>query len=139
MILRGYLMVYSVVGLVLLATCNAISKEPTVLIGVLVRNKAHTLPYFLSLLERQDYPKKRISLWIRSDNNVDNSIKILNKWISTRSEMYHSLNVDLNASSTGFEDEKSIANWSPRRFAHVIDLREQALDYARKIWADFIW
>ncbi|XP_071636841.1 glycosyltransferase 25 family member isoform X1 [Temnothorax longispinosus] len=139
MILRGYLMVYSVVGLVLLATCNAISKKPTVLISVLVRNKAHTLPYFLSLLERQDYPKKRISLWIRSDNNVDNSIKILNKWISTRSEMYHSLNVDLNASSTGFEDEKSIANWSPRRFAHVIDLREQALDYARKIWADFIW
>ncbi|XP_077275224.1 glycosyltransferase 25 family member isoform X2 [Temnothorax americanus] len=139
MILRGYLIVYSVVGLALLATCNAISKEPTVLIGVLVRNKAHTLPYFLSLLERQDYPKKRISLWIRSDNNVDNSIKILNKWISTRREMYHSLNVDLNASSTGFEDEKSIANWSPRRFAHVIDLREQALDYAREIWTDFIW
>jgi collagen beta-1,O-galactosyltransferase len=52
--------------------------------------------------------------------------------------MYHSLNVHLNASSTGFEDERSIADWSSRRFAHVIDLREQALDYARKIWADFI-
>lgn len=75
---------------------------------------------------------------IRSDNNVDNSIEILNEWISSRGEMYHSLNVYLNTSSTGFEDESSIADWSLRRFAHVIDLREQALDYARKIWADFI-
>lgn len=138
MILRDYLIVYSVVGFAWLSTCDTISKEPTLLIGVLVRNKAHTLPYFLSLLERQDYPKKRISFWIRSDNNVDNSIEILNKWISSRSELYHSLNVHLNASSTGFEDERSIADWSSRRFTHVIDLREQALDYARKIWADFI-
>lgn len=38
-------------------------KKPTVLISILARNKAHTLPYFLSLLERLDYPKDRISLW----------------------------------------------------------------------------
>ncbi|KYQ48787.1 Glycosyltransferase 25 family member [Trachymyrmex zeteki] len=138
MILRGYLIIYSLIGFTWLVTCNTISKEPTVLISVLVRNKAHTLPYFLSLLEHQDYPKKRISFWIRSDNNVDNSIEILNKWISSRSKMYHSMNVYLNASSTGFEDERSIADWSPRRFAHIIDLREQALDYAKEIWADFI-
>ena len=75
---------------------------------------------------------------IRSDNNVDNSIEILNKWISSRSKIYHSMNVHLNASSTGFEDERSITDWSPRRFAHIIDLREQALDYAKEIWADFI-
>ncbi|XP_011877481.1 PREDICTED: glycosyltransferase 25 family member isoform X1 [Vollenhovia emeryi] len=137
-ILRGYLIGHFVLGLAWLATCDTTSKEPTVLIGILVRNKAHTLPYFLTLLERQDHPKKRTSLWIRSDNNVDNSIGILNKWISTRSEMYHSMNVHLNESSRGFVDERSIADWSPRRFAHVIDLREQALDYARAIWADFI-
>lgn len=37
--------------------------EPTVFIVLLVRNKAHTLPYFLTLLERLDYPKERIALW----------------------------------------------------------------------------
>jgi hypothetical protein len=36
---------------------------PTVFIALLVRNKAHTLPYFLTLLERLDYPKERIALW----------------------------------------------------------------------------
>ena len=37
--------------------------RPTVLIAVPVRNKAHSLPYFLQSLENLDYPKKRIALW----------------------------------------------------------------------------
>lgn len=38
-------------------------KKPTVLIGILVRNKAHVLPYTLSYLEKLNYPKNRIALW----------------------------------------------------------------------------
>jgi len=37
--------------------------EPTVMIAVLVRNKAHTLPWFLYYLQSLDYPKQRIRLW----------------------------------------------------------------------------
>ena len=36
---------------------------PRVLVTVLVRNQAHTLPYFLHCVERLDYPKDRIALW----------------------------------------------------------------------------
>jgi len=36
---------------------------PSVFIVLLIRNKAHTLPYFLNLLEKLDYPKHRIALW----------------------------------------------------------------------------
>lgn len=36
---------------------------PTVVVAVLVRNKAHTLPWFLGQLELLDYPKDRITLW----------------------------------------------------------------------------
>ena len=92
-----------------------------------MRDKAYIISYLF-----------HIDFRVRSDNNVDRSIEILNKWISLEGEKYHSLNVQLNATSTGFEDERTIADWSPRRFAHVIDLREQALNYARAIWADFI-
>ena len=41
----------------------SLQNEPTVFIAIFVRNKAHTLPYFLTLLEGLDYPKDRISLW----------------------------------------------------------------------------
>jgi len=37
--------------------------EPSIFIAILARNKAHTLPYFLQLLESLDYPKERISIW----------------------------------------------------------------------------
>ena len=42
---------------------QVVNKDPTIVIALLVRNKAHTLPYFLTLFERLDYPKDRISLW----------------------------------------------------------------------------
>lgn len=38
-------------------------KWPTVLIITLFRNKGHTAPYFLTYLDRLDYPKDRIALW----------------------------------------------------------------------------
>lgn len=41
----------------------ATQKPPTVLIATLVRNKAHTLPHFLSCIEGLNYPKDRISIW----------------------------------------------------------------------------
>lgn len=52
------------VAIVLLAAVAADeTKEPTVLIVTLIRNKAHVLPYFFSYLEQLDYPKDRITLW----------------------------------------------------------------------------
>lgn len=42
---------------------NILKKDPSILIVTLIRNKAHTLPYFFSYLENQDYAKDRISLW----------------------------------------------------------------------------
>lgn len=38
-------------------------KMPTVGISVLVRNKAHTLPYFFTCVYNLDYPKDRLYLW----------------------------------------------------------------------------
>lgn len=42
---------------------NETEKYPTFVIVTLFRNKAHTLPYFFTFLERLDYPKDRITLW----------------------------------------------------------------------------
>lgn len=38
-----------------------------------------------------------------------------------------------------FADEESLAHWSKSRFRHVISLREMALNYARNVWADFLF
>lgn len=41
-----------------------VNKYPTVMIALLIRNKAHTLPYFFTYLENLNYPKDRIALWL---------------------------------------------------------------------------
>lgn len=38
-------------------------QPPTVVIAIIARNTAHSLPYYLGALERLNYPKDRISVW----------------------------------------------------------------------------
>lgn len=38
-------------------------QPPTVVVAIIARNGAHSLPYYLGALERLNYPKDRISLW----------------------------------------------------------------------------
>jgi hypothetical protein len=41
----------------------AADEDPLVFVPLLIRNKEHTLPYFLKLFEELDYPKNRMVLW----------------------------------------------------------------------------
>ncbi|XP_075991068.1 glycosyltransferase 25 family member [Anticarsia gemmatalis] len=115
-------------------------KVPTVEISVLVRNKAHTLPYFLTCLHNLDYPKDRLHLWFYSDFNEDKSVEIIEKWAHNYSEPYNGVYINYNSSSGPLHsDEKSSVHWSPERFKHVIQLREEALEFSRKMWADYLF
>ncbi|XP_054290734.1 glycosyltransferase 25 family member-like [Macrosteles quadrilineatus] len=114
-------------------------KNSTIVISILVRNKAHTLPYFLTCLERLDYPKDRIMLWIRSDHNEDNSVEILQRWLSVWSSHYHAVDVEVVPSPPYHPGEDGPAHWPHARYSHLINLREQALKFSRDVWADYVW
>ena len=60
--------VYSVGLMLIYLTCLNVgnleaAEEPLVFVPLLIRNKEHTLPYFLKLFEELDYPKDRMILW----------------------------------------------------------------------------
>lgn len=42
--------------------------KPKVMIAILARNSAHSLPYYLGCIDRLDYPKDRIAIWWDSPN-----------------------------------------------------------------------
>ncbi|XP_046657992.1 glycosyltransferase 25 family member-like [Daphnia pulicaria] len=125
----------------LFASCTQATfrDDPTVLVTLLVRNKAHTLPYFLKLFEELDYPKNRLTLWIKSDQNQDQSLEIMNKWVSSVEKSYHHIYHELTTTSPSAVDDKIPTNWTEERFKHIINLREEALDKGRELWADFVW
>ncbi|XP_076436373.1 procollagen galactosyltransferase 2-like [Babylonia areolata] len=112
---------------------------PTVVVAILVRNKAHALPWFLGRFELLDYPKDRITVWIRSDHNIDNSTAILKEWAAGVKPLYHHIDLKIDEKQTGYTDERSPCEWTEKRFANVIGLRQKAVDYARKAWADFLF
>ncbi len=115
---------------------------PTIMIVLLVRNKAHVLRHTLALLEKQNYPKDRIALYVRSDHNEDESASILKEWLGRQSE-YHSKNVVIDDTEGSqirhYDQTEGPLQWSDSRFRHVMELKETALLEARKMWADFVW
>ncbi|XP_017107204.2 glycosyltransferase 25 family member [Drosophila bipectinata] len=114
-------------------------EPPTILVALLVRNKAHTLPMFLSYLDQQEYPKQRIAFWLRSDHNADDSVNLLQKWLKHSAESYHSVNFSFETDEQSYPNESSPYEWSSSRFKNLISLKEEAFGYARDIWADYVF
>jgi len=80
---------------------------------------------------------------IRSDHNEDNSPEILRAWAKDVEDWgrYHSVSVEIvDAPPFRHSDQTdSPIQWSPKRFQHIIRLKEEAARIARKIWADYVW
>lgn len=115
-------------------------KRPSVLIVSLVRNKAHTLPYFFSYLQELNYPKDRISLFLRTDHNEDNSKNIIDVWLKTVQNEYHNVNYVFDDGTEKLrKSENNKTHWTVPRFLDLIRMKEEALEYARQIWADYIF
>lgn len=111
-------------------------KKPSVLIVSLIRNKAHTLPLFFTYLEEQDYPKDRISLWMVTDHNEDNSQEILEVWLKRARSLYHSVHYQYDDSEKIRKGETNLTHWPEERFLELIRMKEEALEVARQSWAE---
>lgn len=115
-------------------------KKPSIMIVTLVRNKAHTLPLFLTHLEEQEYPKNRISLWFVTDHNEDNSREILETWLDKVRGSYHSIHYQYDDSGEKIrKSETNSTHWSHERFLDIIRMKEEAFDYAKRLWADYVF
>ncbi|XP_023677671.1 procollagen galactosyltransferase 1 [Paramormyrops kingsleyae] len=110
---------------------------PRVLIALICRNSEHSLPYFLGTIDNLNYPKDRISLWVATDHNVDNTTAILRQWLTDVQSFYHYVEWRPQVEPRTFEDESGPKHWTNHRYAHVMKLRQAALDAARDMWADY--
>ncbi|CAI8006304.1 Procollagen galactosyltransferase 1 [Geodia barretti] len=109
---------------------------PHVFVSVLLTNSLHALPNFLGYLERLDYPKDRISLWFRTDHNVDGTASALKHWCRRVRELYKS--VDCHASDTWTYPTRDPYSTSINRSKNKARLRQQALEAALTARADYL-
>ncbi|UYV66704.1 CERCAM [Cordylochernes scorpioides] len=159
--------IISLLNFVAIYHCNENKLLPTVFIAILVRNKEHTLPYFFGALERLDYPKDRMAIWIWSYyllfpnctlSPLDTVSNLKDNIRGSCGRIYSDNNIDHSpellqkwaANQTSYHSlevhiepghlqDSGIFDWSTERFSHLINLREKALLEARQRWADYIW
>ena len=74
---------------------------------------------------------------IASDANQDHTLHVLNKWIPSVRNSYRSVFQRLVPSDD--QGGPLQLQWTPERFRHVMELKEEALDKARSLSVDYIW
>ncbi|XP_057716901.1 procollagen galactosyltransferase 1 [Corythoichthys intestinalis] len=110
---------------------------PRVVLTLICRNSEHSLPYVLGAVERLDYPKERIAVWVATDHNEDNTTAILRDWLIKVQNLYHYVEWRPKEEPSQYEDEEGPKDWPDPRYEHVMKLRQVALESAREMWADY--
>lgn len=90
-------------------------EDPTVLICILARNKAHLLPLYLKSIESLDYPKDRIHVFINTNDNKDDTYQILLDWSKKLEQEYASIEIEYGHNKA-LDDDRSLSHsWGSKR------------------------
>jgi hypothetical protein len=111
-------------------------EPPKILVSILAKNKELTLPYYLDTLLNWDYPKERMVLFVKTNDNRDRTKEILDAWLSSNSKKY--LKVIYTADDIDPEiRDLDVHDWNPRRFKVLGAIREESLKAALDEKCDF--
>jgi hypothetical protein len=105
-----------------------------ILIAILARDKEATLPLYLECIEKLDYPKRDIILYIRTNNNSDNTKGLLLNFISKNVREYNRImfnSDDIDKNLTTHHE------WNAERFSVLGKIRQDSLGEALKSDCDY--
>jgi len=95
-----------------------------ILIAILARDKEATLPLYLDCIKNLDYDKSLITLYIRTNNNSDNTENILKDFIEENKAQYANIEFD----STNIDKEMTKHHdWNYDRFVILGKIRNESL------------
>ncbi|XP_032490282.1 inactive glycosyltransferase 25 family member 3 isoform X1 [Phocoena sinus] len=111
---------------------------PAVVLAILARNAEHSLPHYLGALERLDYPRARLALWCATDHNVDNTTEMLQEWLAAVGDDYAAVVWRPEGEPRSYPDEEGPKHWTKERHQFLMELKQEALTFARDWGADYI-
>jgi hypothetical protein len=112
--------------------------QPLVFVAILAKQKETMLPAWLKSLSEWDYPKDRMILYIRSNNNTDLTSKILKDWADENRKWYRHVVEDYTDLDTPLQ-QYGVHEWNPVRFKALGAIRERSIEGAWHAEADFYW
>ena len=106
-----------------------------VVVAILGKDKAVTLPLFLECLAAQTFPKDRIHLYIRANDSSDATNDILQAWVDEYGPLYKSVTADY-ADIGGLRQYKN-HEWNARRWAILARIRQESVAFAQQLGCDY--
>ena len=94
------------------------------------------LPDWLEMVSKWDYPKDRIILYIRSNNNTDKTEPILRAWVEENHKWYRHIVEDYTNVEVDRE-QYEVHEWNATRFKVLGAIRERSVELAWQAEADF--
>jgi glycosyltransferase involved in cell wall biosynthesis len=107
-----------------------------VVIAILAKDKAHILPTYLQCLLNQTYPKGALHLYIRTNDNTDDTETILRNFVEENKGIYASIYFDprsIDASITQYAAHE----WNSHRFRILGNIRQESIAYAKGLDAHY--
>lgn len=125
----------SVYESILLQTLKSKKEYPKVLIAILARDKENCLETYLDCIKSLDYPKNKICLYIRTNNNKDKTKLLLDNFLNNN---YGYFNIEYDASDEDIELNKYTNHeWNELRFSILGKIRNTSLKKTLQYNCDF--
>jgi len=102
-----------------------------VVIAVLAKDKEYCIKFYLDCIYNLNYDKKKIHLYIRSNDNNDKTEEILKEFIDKHSKEYGSIYYNFESINETLKDIGH-REWTKERFKILGKIRQQSVDYAIK-------
>ena len=107
--------------------------DPTefITIAILAKDKAHTLPMYLQCIENQTWPAQQTYLYIRTNNNNDETVEVLRNWIARVGDRYAKIyfdDSDVNLPVEMFRQHE----WNAMRFSVLGAIRQASVNWAHQ-------
>lgn len=100
-------------------------------LAILAKDKAHCLPYYLKALHNQSYPKSNICLYIRTNDNNDNTASILKEWIDMHGHLYKEVYYNDDSIDEQVKNYKP-HEWNALRFKILGKIRQNSIEWAMR-------
>ncbi|MFB5269079.1 hypothetical protein ACE41H_20145 [Paenibacillus enshidis] len=98
-------------------------------IAILAKDKAHALPLYLNMIERQTYPSSRINLYIRTNNNNDHTAEVLRNWADRVRDAYHEVYFDDSDIEEPVQDYAP-HDWNALKLKALGKIRQESVQWA---------
>lgn len=107
-----------------------------VFIAILAKQKEGVLPLFLRSLYELNYPKENISLYVRTNNNTDNTKEILESWLAKHRAEYRYVAYDSSDIADAVQEYK-VHEWNGVRFRALAKIRQASIDACLQSDSDY--